>query len=221
MSTYPTFDVNNPLTEAQAFAGAAHILEEPVTIKGFSATYDRKFNLGNFESLNPAITVWIKTNVAEGDAFDLHDGKRRLRQMARDNVRAQLQRLQGNNEVVFLGLRQPADGSEDPIFVRTVSVSLVYKVNLGDYNSITPGYTDWADVRHVAHSPGELHMALTRMWTSLWANVEDEIARARGQGATGAFLGLPQVAVEDLTVAAVTARSPQRTPPTAANGGRR
>jgi hypothetical protein len=145
--------------------------------------------------------------------------------MARDNVRAQLQRLQGNNEVVFLGLRPPASGSEDPIFVRTVSVSLVYKVNLGDYNSITPGYTDWADLRHVAHSPGELHMALERMWASLWANIEDEIARARGKGATGAFLGLPQVppqfAGEDLTVAAATARSPQRTPPPAANGGRR
>jgi hypothetical protein len=175
-------------------------LEEPIQMKGFSATYDRKFNLGNFESLNPAMTVWIKTNVPEGAAFDLHDCKNRLRQMARDNVRAQLQRLQGNNEVVFLGLRPPANGSEDPIFVRTVSVSLVYKVNLGDYNSIAPGYTDWADLRHVAHSSGELHVALARMWASLWANIEDEIARARGHGVTGAFLGLPQVPIEDMTI---------------------
>jgi hypothetical protein len=202
------------LPEAEAFADAAHVMEEPITIKGFSATYDRKFNLGNFESLNPAITVWVKTNVPEGAAFDLHDCKNRLRQMARDNVRAQLQRLQGNNEVVFLGLRPPANGSEDPIFVRTVSVSLVYKVNLGDYNSITPGYTDWADVSHVAHSPGELHLALTRMWASLWANVEDEIARARGHGAGGAFLGLPQIPVEDLTAAPAAAH------PRAANGSR-
>jgi hypothetical protein len=199
MSTYPTFNVNGRFSEAEAFADTAHALEEPVNIKGFSATYDRKFNLGNFESLNPAMTVWVKTNVPEGAAFDLHSCKNRLRQMARDNVRAQLQRLQGNNEVVFLGLRPPADGGEDPIFVRTVSVSLVYKVNLGDYNSITPGYTDWADLRHIAHSPGELHLALTRMWTSLWANIDDEIARARGHGASGAFLGLPQISVEDLT----------------------
>jgi hypothetical protein len=212
MSIYPTFDVNGRL--AEAYPDAAHGLEEPITIKGFSATYDRKFNLGNFESLNPAMTVWVKTNVPEGTAFDLHDCKNRLRQMARDNVRAQLQRLQGNNEVVFLGLRPPS-GGEDPIFVRTVSVSLVYKVNLGDYNSITPGYTDWADVRHVAHSSGELHVALERMWASLWANIEDEIARARGYGASGAFLGLPQIPVQDLTAAPPTSRSSR-----AANGNR-
>ncbi|MDT8306516.1 MAG: hypothetical protein RRC07_11310 [Anaerolineae bacterium] len=214
MSFYPTFDVNGRLTEAEAYPDVAHALEE-LTIKGFSATYDRKFNLGNFESLNPAMTVWVKTNVPEGAAFDLHDCKNRLRQMARDNVRAQLQRLQGNSEVVFLGLRPPANGSEDPIFVRTVSVSLVYKVNLGDYNSITPGYADWADLRHVAHSPSELHLALARMWASLWANVEDEIARARGHGASGAFLGMPQIPVEDLTAAPPASRSAR-----AANGNR-
>jgi hypothetical protein len=206
MSIYPTFDVNGRWTEAEAFADAAPALEEPVAIKGFSATYDRKFNLGNYESLNPAMTVWVKTGVPEGAAFDLHDCKERLRQMARDNVRAQLQRLQGNQGVVFLGLRTPTDNSEDPIFVRTVSVSLVYKVNLGDYNSITPGYTDWADLRHIAHSPGELHVALERMWTSPWANLEDEIARARGHGASGAFLGLPQIPVEDLTAAPAAGR---------------
>lgn len=215
MPIYPTFDVNGRMTETEAFADAAHALEEPIAIKGFSATYDRKFNLGNFESLNPSMTVWVKTDVPEGAAFDLHDCKNRLRQMARDNVRAQLQRLQGNNEVVFLGLRPPASGAEDPIFVRTVSVSLVYKVNLGDYNSITPSYTDWADVRHVAGSPGELHLALTRMWASLWANVEDEIARAQGRGVSGAFLGLPQIPVEDLTTAPAAAHAAGR-----ANGNR-
>ncbi|MGH2538062.1 MAG: hypothetical protein ACRDHL_11760 [Candidatus Promineifilaceae bacterium] len=200
MSVFPIHDVNGYLTETNARAGAVPAFEEPVNIKGFSATYDRKFNLGNFESLNPAITVWVKTDVPEGAAFDLGDCKRRLRQMARDNVRAQLQRLQGNHEVVFLGLPPVSEG-EDPIFVRTVSVSLVYKVNLGDYNSITPGYTDWADVRHVAHSPAELHVALARMWASLWANIEDEIDRARGRATTGAYFGLPEIAVEDLTAA--------------------
>lgn len=42
-------------------------------------------------------------------------------------------------------------------------------------------------------------MALERMWQSLWANVEDEISRAQGHGATGAFFGLPVIEVEDLT----------------------
>ena len=97
-------------------------LEETVHIKGFSVTYDRKFNLGNFESLNPAITIWVKTNVQESEAFDLHHAKERLRRMARENVRAQLLRLQGSSEVVFLGLQPPLAGVDnDPIYVRTVS----------------------------------------------------------------------------------------------------
>jgi hypothetical protein len=192
------------------FTGFTHELEEPITIKGFSATYDRKFNTGNFESLNPAITIWVKSVVPEGAAFDLHQAKERVRQMARENVRAQLLRLQGSEEVVFLGLQPPGMGETDPVLIRTVSVSLAYKVNLGNYQSITPAYTDWADVRHVAHSPGELHIALARMWQSLWANVEDEVSRAQGQGGTGAFLGLPQIEVEDLTaVAPANGRSAQ------------
>ena len=174
-------------------------LEEPIHIKGFSVTYDRKFNLGNFESLAPSISIWVKTNVAEGEKFDLHHAKERLRRMARENVRAQLLRLQDNSEAVFLGLQPPADGRPDPIFIRTVSVSLTYKVNLGDYNSITPSFTDWADLRHVAHSSGELHIALERMWQSLWANVGDEISRAQGQGGSGGFFGLPPIEIEDLT----------------------
>ena len=68
---------------------------------------------------------------------------------------------------------------------------------------------------HVAHSPGELHLALTRMWAALWANVEDEIARARGHGANGTFLGLSQIPVEDLTAAPAAARASGR-----ANGSR-
>ena len=190
---------NNGHAANDDFTGFTYELEEPIAVKGFSVTYDRKFNTGNFESLNPAITIWVKSAVPEGEAFDLHHAKERVRRMARENVRAQLLRLQGNPEVVFLGLQPPLSGDPDPIFVRTVSVSLTYKVNLGDYNSITPGYTDWHDVRHVAHSPGELHMALDRMWQSLWANVEDEISRAQGKGGSGGFFGLPAITVEDLT----------------------
>lgn len=199
MTTDPYSNGNGHLAEASIHDGLTHQLEEPVQLKGFSVTYDRKFNLGNFELLAPAITIWVKSRVPEGTAFDLHHAKERIRRMARENVRAQFQRVQGNDEVVFLGLQPPANGGEDPIFIRTVSVSLFYRANLGNYQSIMPGYTDWADVRHVAHSPGELHIALDRMWQSLWANVEDEISRAQGNGSTGAFFGLPTIEVEDLT----------------------
>jgi hypothetical protein len=204
---------NHDHERGEALPGLAFELEEPITLKGFAATYDRKFNLGNFESLNPAMTIWVKTAVPEGAAFDLHHARERVRLMARENVRAQLLRQQGSAEVVFLGLQPPHAGTPDPIFVRTVSVSLVYRVNLGNYQSIAPGYTDWADLRHVAHSPGELHMALTRIWQSLWANLEDEIARARGEGGTGGFLGLPQIVVEDLRPPA--ANGPQTAVPSA------
>lgn len=202
MTTNGCGDNGHSPTANDDFTGFTYELEEPITIKGFSAGYDRKFNTGNFESLNPAIIIWVKTNVPEGEAFDLHHAKERVRRMARENVPAQLLWLQGGSEVIFLGLQPPLVGGADPIFVRTVSVSLVYKVNLGDYNSITPGYTHWADVRHVAHSPGELHIALDRMWQSLWANVEDEISRAQGHGGTGGFFGLPTIPVEDLTAPA-------------------
>jgi hypothetical protein len=74
--------------------------------------------------------------------------------MARENVRAQLLRQQGDGEVVFLGLQPPSDGRADPILIRTVSVSLVVKVNLGDYNAMSPGYSDWADSATCRRQPG-------------------------------------------------------------------
>jgi hypothetical protein len=57
---------------------------------------------------------------------------------------------------------------------------------------------------HVSHSPGELHIALERMWISVWENTLDEISRAQGNGATGAFFGLPVIEVEDLTAVSQT-----------------
>jgi hypothetical protein len=47
-----------------------------VQIKGFAVTYDRKFNLGNFQSLAPANTIWVKSNTPEGAAFDLHQARK-------------------------------------------------------------------------------------------------------------------------------------------------
>lgn len=67
------------LDEADIHHGFVHPLEEPVQIKGFAVTYDRKFNLGNFESLNSAIHVWVKSVSPEGEAFGLHDCKGRVR----------------------------------------------------------------------------------------------------------------------------------------------
>lgn len=55
-----------------------------------------------------------------------------------------------------------------------------------------------ADLRHVAYSPGELHMALDRMWHSLWATLADKISRAQGTGGSNGFFGLPLVEIEDL-----------------------
>lgn len=174
---------------------------EPVRIKGFAVTYDRKFNCGNFESLNPAITIWVKMRVPEGATLDLHGCKERVRRMARENVRRQWQRLQGDDDVVFLCLPAPAGSDEDPVVVGTVSLSLAYKVNLGNYQSVAPRYTDWADVQHAAHSPGALHITLERMWAGLWNNVRDEISRAQDKEPTGAFFGQPALEVEDLTAA--------------------
>ena len=54
-------------------------MEAPVQFKRFAVTYDHKFNLGNFESLNPAVTMWIKTRVSKCVAFDLSDCKERVR----------------------------------------------------------------------------------------------------------------------------------------------
>lgn len=175
-------------------------LEEPIQIRATRVGYERKFNLGDYNALTADIFIWLRTDVQEGEPFDLHGAISRTKQMARDNVRAQYLRARGKEEAIFLGLLPPDNGQPDPVYVRTVSVGLTYRVNLGNYDSICPSYTDWSDVRHVSHSPGELHIALERMWASLWARVYDEIRRARGLGPDpNAFFGLPLIEVEDLT----------------------
>jgi hypothetical protein len=173
--------------------------QEPVQIKALEVSYERKFNLGNFESLQVTITIWARTRVAEGETFDLHNARIRLRDMARANVRAQLLREKGKADVAFLGLAvSPTD--PDPIYVRTVSVGIARKVNLGNYESVAPSYTDWADLRHIAGNQAALHLALERMWASVWANIDDEISRARGLGShPDAFFGLSPLDIEDLT----------------------
>ncbi len=175
--------------------------KEPVHIKGFKVTYDRKFNLGNFESLQAEISIWVKTRVAENSPFNLHQCKQRVRKMARENVREQYQRVRADDSFGFLGLEPPTGDSRlaDPIYVATVGVGLTYKVNLGDYSMITPAYTDWADLRAVALEPQTgLHTAVARLWEGLWANLNDEIARARGEESDEENFGLPVMMVEEL-----------------------
>lgn len=175
-------------------------IEEPVQHKAFAVRYDRKFNLGRFESLHVAVVIWVRTRVPDGITFNLHDARRRVREMARQNVRAQLYYLKEKPEEVFLGLMPAAEGGLDPIYISTVSVSLEQKVNLGNYESCAPAYTDWADMRYASDSPTQLHLGLKRLWLSLWTNLTDEINRVRG-GDTDpmAFFGLPTLEVEDLT----------------------
>ncbi len=179
------------LTQGTHLLNSSSAHADPIQLNGFSVTYDRRFSMGNLEYLHPAITLWLNCPSAEDKPFDLHHAKERTRRMARENVRAQLLRVQGKKEVVFLGLQPPFAGGTDPIVVQSACLSLIHNVNLGDGNQFTPGYSDWADLRSVAHHPGELHMALARLWQSLWANIEDELARARGEGGTNNFFGLP------------------------------
>jgi hypothetical protein len=159
--------------------------------------------LPDHEFLPPAVTIPVKTPAPEAETFALHHARERARRMARENVRGQPLQAQGKDEVVFLGLQPPKDGCDDPVLVESVSLSLVQTVNLANLNSITLGFTDWIDVQDVAGSPGELHMALARMWASLWANILDEVSRAKGSGSTGAFLGLPPIATRDWTAVSV------------------
>ena len=174
---------------------------EPVHIKGFKVTYDRKFNLGNFESLQAEISIWVKTRISENAPFNLHECKQRVRKMARENVREQYRRIRADDNFEFLGLEPPSVDSHiaDPIYVATIGVGLTYKVNLGDYSMITPAYTDWADLRAVALEPQTgLHTAVARLWEGLWANLNDEIARARGEESDEENFGLPVMEVEEL-----------------------
>ena len=90
-------------TNNGAYSASPADRAEPVVVKGFAVSYDRTFNLGNHEFLNLAVTIQVKTLAPEGEAFDLHHARERLRRMARENVRAQLLRAQGKDEVVLSG----------------------------------------------------------------------------------------------------------------------
>jgi hypothetical protein len=194
--------------------------EEVVRHRGFGVKYDRRLNLGNWESITASMSLWVsiipeeETNergITKLDGFGdpiykpihLHDCRRRVRDLARTNVRKQFNLARGIDEVEYLGLPEPTT-PYDPLMVKTVLMSLKLKRNLGDYASVEPEFSDHCDLRDIyleyehvrsANTTG-LHIHLHRIWESLWADLNDELARAEGFGETGADFGLPTVEVE-------------------------
>lgn len=75
-----------------------------VTVKTVSVTYERKFNLGDYNSANIGCTLWADVT----DDQDLDAAMRGLWDMARENVKAQslplVQKQRAQVEHVFLGL---------------------------------------------------------------------------------------------------------------------
>jgi len=84
-----------------------------VKIDKVSVTYGRKFNLGDYNSANIAVTIWADVD----DGVDLDDTMNRLWQMAKDNVKAQALPLVGNHEAqveqIFMGLPVELRGRND------------------------------------------------------------------------------------------------------------
>ena len=82
------------------------------TVKTVSVTYDRKINLGDFNSATVGITLWA--DIDEHD--DMAQVMSGLWQMATNNVRAKAQTFQRNVEAqaeeIYLGL---------PVELRTVA----------------------------------------------------------------------------------------------------
>jgi hypothetical protein len=82
------------------------------TVKTVSVTYDRKINLGDFNSATVGITLWA--DIDEDD--DMAQVMSGLWQMATNNVRAKAQTFQRNVEAqaeeIYLGL---------PVELRTVA----------------------------------------------------------------------------------------------------
>jgi len=76
---------------------------EPVYVKTVSVHYERKINLGDYESATVGIQIW-----ADVDDEELDGVMRRLWSMAKENVRAQVLPLvskqKAKTEETFMGL---------------------------------------------------------------------------------------------------------------------
>jgi len=77
-----------------------------MNIKTVSVTYERKQNLGDYNSANVGCTIWADLSFDDDKMLD--EEMRALWQMAEDNVKAQLVPLTNNGsgkvENLFLGL---------------------------------------------------------------------------------------------------------------------
>ena len=102
-----------------------------VTVKTISVTYDRKFNLSDFNSLHLSYTVWA--DVSEDQ--DLHEANNGLWEMARENVRAQalpvVQKQSAQAKEVFMGL---------PVELRQVAKTAMKLTDDEDYDPNDRGY---------------------------------------------------------------------------------
>lgn len=92
------------------------------TIKTVSVTYDRKVNLGDYNSAHIGMTLWAELDEGDNEA-DVADG---LRQMARNNVMSEMSRikpeLRAKVQGVFMGL---------PVSVREC---VEEEIGVADYN---------------------------------------------------------------------------------------
>lgn len=84
-----------------------------------SATYGRKFNLGDYESMHIEISLWAQLD----DNDDEAEASEALRQMARNHVMAEAARvkreLRAKTENLFMGL--PVDVQKDILEYEEVS----------------------------------------------------------------------------------------------------
>lgn len=74
-------------------------------IKTVSVTYERKINLGDFNSLTAACSIWAQLDIGETE----HEAMSGLWEMARNNVKDQVARVKArpgamNVEETFLGI---------------------------------------------------------------------------------------------------------------------
>ena len=121
-----------------------------------SVTFEKTWNLGDFNSLSASMTIW----------FSNQDGNKNARVMARNSVVAQHQRELGDKVTIDI-----PDGLE----VDTISVTLSKRVNLGNYEGEKFSVTDWEEV------DGDLEKTIRRLWNTAWANINEEVALAKGE----------------------------------------
>lgn len=83
-------------------------------LKTISVTYDRKLNLGDFNSLHAAVTLWADLDEHDDEALAVEG----LREMARNHVMAEIgrvdQKVQAKVQDLFLGLPVAARKQLDP-----------------------------------------------------------------------------------------------------------